>query len=102
MYSLLFTRGKMAPGTTGMSVRPMISIRRKVWSTSSSRQASGEHGDSQHIGLGRIDQGEDCLHVRAARAGGVLIDDDLAASLRGGRERRNGEQKEQANDPAER
>ena len=33
-------QGKTAPGTTGMSVRPMISIRREVWSTSSSRQAS--------------------------------------------------------------
>ena len=83
MYSLELTSGKTAPGTTGMSVRPMISSRRRVCWTSSSRQASPVRTVMPRTsGVGRIDERENGLHVRAARTGGILIDNDFALGLR--------------------
>ena len=45
-------------GTTGISVRPIISIRRKVCCTSSASQASaGDDGDAQDIRIGGLHDG---------------------------------------------
>ena len=79
MYSLVLTSGNAAPGTTGISVRPMISIRRNVCCTSSASQASPRHhGDAQHVNVRGLHDREHRLHVRAAGAGAILIDDDFA------------------------
>ena len=44
---------------------------------------TGEDGDAEDFGVWRVDEGEDGLHVGAAGACGVLVDDDFAFGLRG-------------------
>ena len=50
-----------------------------------------DHGDTENVRLGRIDQREQRLHIGAAGAGTILIDYDFAFLL--GAERRSGGQK---------
>src|SRR5580700_5498036 len=42
---------------------------------------AGEYGDAKNIGLRRIDQSEDGLHVRSTGSGAVLINDHFAFGL---------------------
>ena len=39
------------------------------------------HGDAQHFHLWRLDQQSQCLHVAAAGAGTIFVDNDFAARL---------------------
>ena len=48
-----------------------------------------DDGDAEDFGVRRLHDGEDGLHVRAAGAGAILVDDDFAFFL--GCERRGGE-----------
>ena len=41
----------------------------------------GHHGYSQHFHLRRLDHQQDSLHIAAARAGTILVDDYFAAGL---------------------
>jgi hypothetical protein len=47
--------------------------------------------DTEHLDIGRLQEQQDRLHVRARRSAGVLVDDHLAA-LRGGGQRRHEDQ----------
>jgi len=61
-----------------------------------------EDADAQDIGVGRVQDRQDCLHVRAARTGAVLIDVDLAAFLRlrgNGRQARARQQRPRTHGP---
>ena len=42
---------------------------------------AGNHGDAKHVGIRRIDERENGLHVGAAGPGAVLINDDFAFGL---------------------
>jgi len=44
---------------------------------------AGKDGDAENVSVRRIDERKDGLHVGAAGAGGVLVDDDFALGLRG-------------------
>jgi hypothetical protein len=55
--------------------------------------AAGD-GDAEDLHLGRLNEGEQRLHVAAAGAGAVLIDDNFAGLLGGGWE---GGQQEEGN-----
>jgi len=46
-------------------------------------RVTGNNGDPQHIGTGRLDQGEDGLRVGAAGSGAIFVDDQFALFLRG-------------------
>ncbi len=53
---------------------------------------SANYGDAEDLGLRRLNQHGDRLHVAAAGSGAVFVDDDLAAGLRDaerGRERQH-------------
>ncbi len=66
-----------------MSVRPMISSKRKrVLHFLVAPGVAGEDSDAKNIRLRRIDKRKNGLHVRAAGARGILIDDDFALRLR--------------------
>jgi len=45
---------------------------------------AGDDGDTEDFDLGGLEEDEEGLHVAAAGAGAVLVDDDLAAGLGGG------------------
>ncbi len=42
---------------------------------------TGDDGDAENIGVGRLHEGEDGLRVGAAGAGAVLVDDNFAFFL---------------------
>jgi hypothetical protein len=48
---------------------------------------AGHHGDAEHIRLRGIYDGKHCLHVRATRAGAILIDNHFVLLLRKQRRR---------------
>ena len=62
----------------------MISSRRRVCATSSSRHCvSADDRDAEDFNLWGLDQKRKRLHVAAAGAGAVFVDDDFAARLGG-------------------
>jgi hypothetical protein len=46
---------------------------------------AGDYGDAEDFDLWRLEEDEKGLHVAAAGAGAVLVDDDLAAGFGGGK-----------------
>jgi hypothetical protein len=47
-----------------------------------------EDRDAKDVGVRRIDERKNGLHVRASRTGGVLVNDDSSFGLRGERQRK--------------
>jgi hypothetical protein len=45
---------------------------------------AGDNSDAKDFDFGGLEEDEESLHIAAAGAGAVLVDDDFAAGLRGG------------------
>ena len=65
-----------------MSVRPMISSKsQRVRHFFVAPLISADHRDAQHLHLRRLNHQHQRLHIAAAGAGAVFVDDDFAARL---------------------
>jgi hypothetical protein len=78
MYSLLFTSGKVAPGTSPPDYfqQPQSVLHFLV-----APGIASEYRNSQHLRFPRIDQRQNGLHIRARWPRTILIDDDFAFLL---------------------
>ena len=67
---------------TGMSVRPIISSRRKrVRRFFISPLISADNGDPENFHIGRLNQQQKSLDVAAAGPGTIFVDNDFTAAL---------------------